>query len=132
MSYRGLLPALSPETWNALTNSSSAAYHPLFGPLIVFEGGSNLAFLVYAFWLFWLFFKKSQRFPKHCIILLFLLAATQIIDLLLSSQIPAIASQTTNPENLGLAIRSIVNDAIWIAYFVKSKRVKNTFIKPVS
>lgn len=49
--YRDMLPVLASETWNALTNSSSAAYHPLWGPLIVFEVIANLLLFFYTLWL---------------------------------------------------------------------------------
>ena len=130
--YRDLLPALAPETWNALTDSSSAAYHPLWGPVIVFEVVANLALFVYTLWLLWLFFNKSKRAPRLFIIWLVSLAATQIIDLLLTNQIPAVASQPTDPESIKDVTRSIIGAAIWIPYFMKSKRVHNTFIEPVS
>jgi Protein of unknown function (DUF2569) len=130
--YRDLLPALAPETWNALTISSSAAYHPLWGPLIIFEVIGNLTLFIYAILLLWFFFNKSQRVPKLYIIWLVLVAAIQIIDFLLANQIPAVASQPSDPESVKEVARSIVAAAIWIPYFLKSKRVKNTFIKPAS
>lgn len=130
--YRDMLPALTLETWNSLTNSSSAVYHPLLGPLIVFEVTVSLALFVYTLWLLWLFFNKSQRVPRLFIIWFVLLAATQIIDLLLVNQIPAAANQPTDLESIKDVTRSIISAAIWIPYFMISKRVKNTFIEPVS
>lgn len=130
--YRDMLPALAPETWNALTNSGSAAYHPFWGPLIIFEVVANLALFVFTLWLIWLFFNKSKRVPKLIIIWLVLLAAMQTIDLLFANQIPAVAAQPTDPESIKDLIRPVVSAAIWIPYFLKSKRVKNTFIEPVS
>lgn len=130
--YRDMLPALELETWNALTNSSSAAYHALWGPLIIFEVIASLAFFAFTLLLLWLFFHKSNRVPKLFIIWLVLNAVIQIIDLVFASQIPVVASQPTDPESVKDITRSIFGAAIWIPYFLKSKRVKNTFIEPVS
>lgn len=130
--YRDMLPALAPETWNALTDSSSTAYHPLWGPLIVFEVTANLALFFFTLWLLWIFFRKSKHVPRFFVIWLVLLVAIQIADLLLVNQIPALAAQPTDPESLKDLTRSIIGAAIWIPYFMKSKRVKNTFIEPVS
>ncbi len=130
--YRDMLPTLTPKIWNALTNSSSATYHPLWGPLIVFEIIANLALFFYTLWLLWLFFRKLKHVPRLFVIWLVLLAAIQIVDLLLANQIPAIATQPTDQESLKDLIRSIIGAAIWIPYFIRSKRVKNTFIEPVS
>jgi hypothetical protein len=130
--YHDLLPVLASETWNALTDSGSAAYHPLWGPVLIFEVVANLALFAYTLWLLWLFFNKSKRVPRLFIIWLALLAVTQIIDLLLTNQIPAVASQPTDPESIKDVARSIIGAAIWIPYFMKSRRVDNTFIEPVS
>lgn len=87
--YRDMLPALAPETWNTLTNPNSAAYHPLWGPLIGFEVIANLVLFFYTLWLLWLFFHKSKHVPRLFVIWLALLAAVQIVDLLLANQIPS-------------------------------------------
>jgi hypothetical protein len=130
--YRDMLPALAPETWSALTDSSSAAYHSLWAPVLIFEVVVNIALFFYTLWVLWLFFKKSKRVPRLFIIWLASLAATQTIDLLLTNQIPAVASQPTDPESIKDVARSIIGAAIWIPYFMNSKRVYNTFVEPVS
>ncbi len=129
---KDLLPALTPEAWNALTKPESPAYHPLWGPLISFEVVANLVLFVFTLWLIWLFFRKSKRVPTLFVVWLLSLAAVQTIDYVLVAQIPAAAAQPSDSEGIKDLARSIVGAAIWIPYFIRSKRVKNTFIEPVS
>jgi hypothetical protein len=129
--YRDLLPALMPDVWNSLTDPRSAAYNSLWGPLIVYEVLINVALFVFTVWLLWQFFSKSQRAPKLFVIWLAAIAGTQIIDYLLSSQIPMVADKAVDAADVKGLVRSIVNAAIWIPYFIRSERVKNTFIERV-
>jgi Protein of unknown function (DUF2569) len=130
--YKDLLPALAPNVWNLLTDPHSAAYNRFWGPLIVYEVLINLALFVFTLWLLWVFFTKSQHAPKLFVIWLAAIAGTRIIDYLLFSQIPAISDKSADPATATDLVRSIVGAAIWIPYFLRSERVKNTFIKPVS
>lgn len=130
--YSSILPSLMPATWNALTNSNSPAYHPLWGPLIVFESISNLALFIFTLRLLWLFFKKSNRVPGLVVIWLVLSMALQVVDILFAAQIPAVAVQQNNLESVKDLTRSLVAAVIWIPYFKRSKRVKNTFVEFVS
>lgn len=130
--YRDLLPSLTPEIWHALTSPGSSAYHPLWKPLIICEMLLNGALFVFTLWLLWLFFKTSKRVPKLMVIWFASIAAIQIIDHMLVAQIPAAASQPLDPATIKDWIRSLIGAAIWIPYFLKSKRVRNTFGNPVS
>ena len=125
---KDLMPALTAATWNALTKPESPAYHPLWGPLISFEVVTNVVLFVFTLWLMWLFFTKSKRVPTLFIAWLLSLAAVQTIDYVLVAQIPAAAAQPSDSEGMKDLARSIIAAAIWIPYFIRSKRVKNTFI----
>lgn len=129
--FNDVLPALTPETWNGLTKPESPTYHPLWGTLIGFEVIANMALFVFTLWLTWLFFTKSKRVPKLFIAWLLSLAAVQTIDYLLVAQISA-AAAPSDKEGIKELARAIINAAIWIPYFIKSKRVKNTFTEPIS
>jgi len=130
--YSSMLPVLVPSAWNALTNSSSPAYHPLWGPLIVFEVVSSLALFIFTLRLLWLFFKKSNRVPELFVMWFVLSVALQVVDILFAAQIPAVAVQQTDFESVKDLISSLFAAAIWIPYFKRSKRVKNTFIESTS
>jgi len=130
--YLDLLPPLTPERWSAVTHPDSADYHPLWGPLIAFEVIAAAAFFIFTLWLLWLFFTKSKRVPRLVIIWLALLPAIQVAGYLLAAQIPAITAQPFGPEEAKEIVLSIINAVIWIPYFIRSRRVKNTFIEPLS
>ncbi|HJV75952.1 MAG TPA: DUF2569 domain-containing protein [Noviherbaspirillum sp.] len=125
---RDLLPLLNAETWGALTTQGTNAYHPLWAPLISFEVITNIAMFGSTIWLLILFFKKSKRVPNLFVAWFLLLATVQVIDHLLANQIPLVASQN-DPKSMKELSRSVIAAAIWVPYFLKSKRVKNTFIE---
>jgi hypothetical protein len=130
--YKDLLPALTPAVWNAVTDPDSAAYNTWWGPLIVYEVLINLALFIFTLWLLWNFFTRSRRVPTLFVIWLAVTAGTRIVDYMLTSHIPAMADKPPDPADLRDLVRSIVGAAIWIPFFLRSKRVKNTFIEPVS
>jgi H+/Cl- antiporter ClcA len=123
------LPLFQNGSWEVLTTPGTEAYHPLWAPLILFELIGNSIFILFDIFLIFLFFSKSYRFPSLYIIFL----ATNLIfivgDLFLCNLIPALASES-NSEAIREVTRSIVGALIWIPYFLVSKRVKNTFVKP--
>jgi hypothetical protein len=125
--YKDLLPNLTPQIWNAVTNPASSVYHPLWGPLIIFEVTANLVQFIFTLWVMWVFFKKSNKTPRFFIIWLIMLASVQIIDMLLVKQIPMAAAQSVSSEIIKDIARPIIGAIIWIPYFLVSKRVKNTF-----
>lgn len=51
-----------------------------------------------------------------------------IIDMIFAYQIPT-ASESETENLLASTIKSAMVCAIWIPYFIKSKRVRNTFIR---
>ena len=130
--YKDLLPVLTSNVWNAVTGPNSAAYNALWGPFIIYAVLVNIALFILTLWLSWIFFTKSRRAPKLFIIWLAALAGAQLLDHLFTSQIPALADRPFDPADVTDLVRSIVSAAIWIPYFLRSERVKNTFIEPVS
>ena len=65
--------------------------------------------------------------PRLLIIWVASFVAIQAVDILLMSQIPMAASQLGSGDFRELA-RAVISAAIWIPYFLKSKRVANTFV----
>lgn len=123
---RDLLPAMAPDVWNALTDPTSEAYHAMWAPVILFELFANVSLLVLTAWLAYLFFSRSGRAPRLFILWLSLNLAIQVIDLLLVQSIPALAEQN-DPSSTRELVRAFVGAAIWIPYFLRSERVRNTF-----
>ncbi|HEY7639612.1 MAG TPA: DUF2569 domain-containing protein [Steroidobacteraceae bacterium] len=128
---RDVLPAVQPAVWQTLTDPASSAYHPMWATVIVYEVLANVGYLALTLWLGYLFVSKSPRTPAVCIVWLLTSLAVQIVDMMLSNTIPAVAQQSAT-DNIKGIFRSAVQASIWIPYFVYSKRVRNTFTAPGS
>lgn len=126
---RDLLPLFQDGSWEMLTTPGSEFYHHLWAPLIVFEIVGNLSFAIFAVVLIFLFFGKSHRFPALMIAFLLANLAFILSDLLLVGFIPGLG-EAVDAEIYGEIARGVVGAAIWVPYFLVSKRVKNTFVKP--
>lgn len=130
--YQSFLPILKPDLWLALTNSQSTTYNPSLALLLSWEIVFNVIWLALTIWLAFLFFTKRRELPRMYISWLGLSCVLQMTDIFLGSFVPSVAEQQDGGAYTELA-KSAISAAIWIPYFLKSKRVKNTFIndKPV-
>jgi hypothetical protein len=120
------LPIFTNGTWELLTDSNSAYYTPGIGGGLMFEAIFQFIFLVASLYLLFLFFKNNRRFPQLYIIFLASIVIFGIIDYVIISSIPSIASETEDNLDLG---RAIIFALIWIPYMLKSKLVRATFVK---
>jgi hypothetical protein len=126
--FRVNLPAFEPDTWGVLTSKDSELYHALWGPIIVFEGAYNIAFLLFCIFVLVMFYTRKSILPKLMIIFYSASLAVGIIDTILVYQIPLAREMETGSSFTDI-VRSAITCAIWIPYFLKSERVQNTFIK---
>lgn len=117
-----------PAVWSALTSPGSPDYHPLWAPVIIFEIAANVVMVAFAVVLIWLFLKKSRRIPTLMIVWLVTLLVVQIVDQAFARQIPAVAAEP-DPQGFRDMVRAVIGVVIWVPYFLKSKRVKNTFVE---
>lgn len=122
------LLVLNTETWTLLTSVESDFYHPLWGPVIIYECVYNLFFLVFSVYTIIAFYKKRAILPRLMIILYIVSLAAGIVDYLLLYQIPMAREVEDGSSVRGIA-SSALACAIWIPYFMKSKRVRNTFVR---
>lgn len=121
-------PMFQDGTWAILTTPGNEAYHPLWGPLILFEIAVNTTLLLTVGLLLWLFFTKSLYFPKAfigftAVNVLFIVSDTWLVSLVLPDQ------PMLDPETGRELFRAFIGAAIWIPYMLTSKRVDNTFVK---
>ncbi len=119
-------PIFAEDYWSTLTTPGNEAYHALWGPLIIFEVIGNLVFLLFSIFLIILFFQKRRGFPLLMIWFLSSNLVFLLIDLLAAEQIPNIPS-LIKQNALKELIKSSISALIWIPYFMKSIRVRNTF-----
>jgi len=130
--FRDIMPALEPNVWRILSDPTSENYHPMWVPTILFEAASTILLFIFTLWLGYLFFfRKSPQVPQLFIFWLAINLIIQTIDLILMNSIPLGAGQS-DQQVVGGLVRSIGSAAIWIPYFIKSVRVKNTFTRAVA
>ncbi len=120
-------PIFEKGLWAALTTPGSKAYHPLWAPLLTYEIFFNVAFFAFDLVLLYLLFTKSYRLPKMFIWFAVLNLLFVVSDAALGYQIPAVVEQGTDQMTQEIG-RSFIMVAIWVPYFLSSKRVKNTFV----
>lgn len=116
------------ESWHALTSKSSELYHPLWGITIVIETLYNTFLTGFLIWILFMFYRKKSIVPRLMITLYSVSLIFFIIDTVLVYQNP-IAAQIDDGGLFKDLFRSAVPFAIWVPYFLKSKRVKNTFVR---
>jgi hypothetical protein len=123
------VPIFQTGAWAVLTTPGSARYHALWAPVLVGEIAFNVAFLALDLWLLVLLFTKSWRFPKVFIWFAGLNLGFIVLDAVVGNQIPAVAQASGDGSAKEIG-RAFVLVAVWVPYMLKSKRVKNTFVKP--
>lgn len=127
--YNDYLSIFSEGNWEVFTTPGSEAYHHLWAPFIIFDMSGKILFILFNIVLIFLFFAKSYRFPMLFIIFLVSNILFAVSDFFFKEFIPEVSAES-NTELLFEVARTIVDAMIWIPYFLVSKRVKNTFVKP--
>ena len=123
-----LMPIFTKGSWAVLTTPGSPAYHHLWGPVILLETSMNVGLPVSEILLLVLLFRRKRLFPRLMIGYLFISFALIASDYFLAQGIPAVA-HVNSPDSAGAVIRSGLMCAIWVSYFLRSKRVRGTFCR---
>ena len=124
--FTEILPSFNADIWNQLTTQGSAAYHPLWGPLIIFQTLSISLLILYNLVVLYFFYKKKAIAPTLVIILLAAFAVLPGLVLLGAKLIPTIEEEFVSQTGVAF-FKQVVISLLWIGYFRQSKRVKNTF-----
>jgi len=122
-----LCPLFTGPAWQRITSETSPLYHPLVGPLLIFEAVGNFFFAVAAIVLLVLIFSKHPLLPKTIIGFYILTLVFISLDGALASFTPFFANAISHITEA--LTHSIISSAIWIPYFLRSRRVKNTFVE---
>ncbi len=116
----------SSERWNLVTNPASASYNPNYAPLLIFELLWNVGSLFIIPLLLVLLFQKRFAFPRYMIAFLILHVVMLGLDTVWSGMIPvAHKVRTAEPQFVTMFSGTL----LWVAYFLKSRRVKLTFVR---
>jgi hypothetical protein len=121
------LPLFSPRIWNEITSISSPHYHAGLANLIIFEVIGIFINTTIIIILAFFFFKRHKLFPK-------LIISYNVFSLFISL-LDFYFTYTISPlEKHGWQIYELCIQvlicAIWIPYFLVSRRVKATFVFP--
>ena len=121
-------PSFGAVKWHALTHAGGVSYHPLWGPILIFELLGQLTTLALAIMALLLFFQKRRLFPRLFIGLLvfnalFVIADTIGVQLLNTGSSKADAAVARNLFAVAIGC------SIWIPYMLQSRRVKATFVR---
>lgn len=114
------------ETGNLLTSPSSPYYHPLWKTSFIIEGVSSAAMLLFTIIILVSFYQKKRVLPRLMIIFYVVNFLLLLITVLILNQIP-LAREVQGVNSISTLIGGILGCAIWIPYFIRSERVKNTF-----
>ncbi|MDP4085771.1 MAG: DUF2569 domain-containing protein [Bacillota bacterium] len=132
VSLNDSMPLFKPDAWHAITTYGSEAYHPLFGPWVIYEALFNVFIIIFSICLLFMMFRKSHRFPKFMIFYFISAVFLQGIDYILSykvlTDLPKVSETLNVYPSLDGVMRALVQTAVWVPYFIKSKRVKATFL----
>lgn len=111
------------DSWVELTRS-----HALWGPTLLLELVLQLAIAAGGLLLLWLMMKRRSNVPRIYIAWWLLVFALTLIDGLAFQLIPALQERWSG-KDAAEAVRTCVFGAIWIAYFLRSRRVGRTFVQ---
>ena len=115
-------------SFEILTTQGSEAYHPMWGPLLVFETVFNSLMIMASCYLIYLFFSKHYLFPKvYIAIVLFSFVSIPVYAWLVSFVLPD--GPMFGPASTKELARAIFTLVIWVPYMLISKRVKATFVE---
>lgn len=114
--------------WHEYAMPQGGGYHPLFGPVIIFELLGNITFAGMSVVMVYLFYAKRMLFPKFYIVFALSFLVFLVLDEILCRQISTLNFEG-DTEGIKAIVRSIVQCLVWIPYMLVSKRVKLTFVR---
>ena len=127
--YETYWPLYRDGAWQELVDLRSEFYNPDVAWLLGFEVVGNITAIIAALATLYLFCRKSRLTPRFAIAWFAGLFAFNLIDYVLVGRVSLLAAARDDFDamrDLGL---SAIRTGIWIPYFLKSKRVKATFIR---
>lgn len=94
---------------------------------IIFEFAVQGYMLVFSILLAGLFFGKKKSFPRMFVIYVVSIFVLGVVGVFIAASIPNITPQLVG-EAIAFPVYVLIFGLIWIPYFLRSKRVKRTFV----
>ena len=113
------------EYWIELTDPQSSSFIPLFKELIYFEVLGNVILYATLLFLSYVFFTKKKLTIKFYIFFQIFSLVLTVTDIILASILLDLEVESSDIKDI---FRALIACAIWIPYFLVSRRVKNTFV----
>lgn len=138
--YHDFLPFRESEAWAALTTPGSGIYHRLWQPLTLFELFATIVMIIAPMALLGLIFGKRRSargftvaFYVFCCVAVALDSGAYLLFMVhwLRSIGLGEAATTMSADALYGLYQVAALAAVWIPYFLLSRRVRNTFVNPV-
>jgi hypothetical protein len=126
VDFAHTIPTFAADNWALLTTAGTASYHSMWAPVLLYELGANVAQIVFSLTLALLFFKKRRSVPYVYTGFLAGAVIIQAADLLFVRLIPSAAPVDLKDWNA--LSRAALGIVVWGSYFLRSKRVKATFV----
>jgi hypothetical protein len=132
LGLASLISLITPDTWSMVTLLVQGHLQDeLVGFVVVsvFEVVSIIALLFLNAWCLVAIFNERRNVPTLMAVFYGGSLALALIDLLALSQMPPdVVTKADQFDAMRDFMRAVVAAAIWIPYFLVSKRVKNTFV----
>lgn len=113
--------------WPAIADSQAADYHPLMVPLAVYELAELAVLLLATAMMLAGFYRRLQAFPAWIALYLLACLAAVALECVFILLMPA-TRESFLQNSLPALLRTAVLAAVWIPYFRRSLRVRNTFV----
>lgn len=114
------------DSWYNLTNPAGAAFHPLWAAYILSDVVLNLAIVAASILLLLFFFQRRRVFPRAYIWFLVAQVVIAFVNIGLGRLVLGSQEAGSSPAQ---AVGAVVGSGIWIAYMLRSVRVKLTFTR---